>query len=160
MTQAITDLVTANHILHEQGILDAFGHVSARHPTQSDRFLLSRNLAPSLVQPADILTLDLDGSPVDPDAPRCYLERFIHAAIYRARPDVGAVVHSHSRSVLPFGVTAGEILRPVSHMAGFLGSGAPVFEIRSLLGDGSDLLVRISRSVTLSPRHWPTRPSS
>jgi ribulose-5-phosphate 4-epimerase/fuculose-1-phosphate aldolase len=142
LDEARADLVTANQILHGQGILDAFGHVSARHPEREDRFLISRNRAPSLVRAADILEFDLDGVAIDPEAPPSYLERFIHAAVYRARADVGAVVHSHSRSVLPFGISTGEVLRPVSHMAGFLGAGAPVFEIRSVAGDTSDLLIR------------------
>lgn len=139
---ALDDLAAANRILARHGILDAFGHVSARHSADPDRFLLSRNLAPMRVRRADILTHALDGTLVEPGSARPYLERFIHAAIYRARPDVGAVVHSHSRSLLTFGLIPGVTLRPVSHMAGFLGAGAPVFEIRDAAGASSDMLIR------------------
>jgi HCOMODA/2-hydroxy-3-carboxy-muconic semialdehyde decarboxylase len=135
------DLVDANHILFNQGVLDAFGHVSARHPRRPDRFLLSRNLAPALVAIDDIQTFDLDGNVVDDDR-RVYLERFIHGEIYRARADVGAVVHSHSQSVVPFSVVKSATFRPLSHMGGFLGDGAARFEIRDFAGDASDLLVR------------------
>ena len=138
----IGDLVCANRILLRQGIVDAFGHVSARHPGRADRFFLSRNRAPALVEAEDILEFDLDGAPIRPDHPPVYLERFIHAALYRARPDVGAVVHSHSPSVIPFGAAHGSCLKPVSHMAGFLGAGAPVYEIRDSAGSASDMLIR------------------
>jgi ribulose-5-phosphate 4-epimerase/fuculose-1-phosphate aldolase len=134
--------VDANHILYHQRVLDAFGHVSVRHGQRADRFLLSRNLAPALVAAADIMEFELDGTPVDPQGRRVYLERFIHGAVYRARPDVMAVVHSHSPSVLPFSVARGARLRPVCHMSGFLGEGAALFEIRAAAGPGTDLLIR------------------
>lgn len=140
--QVIADLVMANHILHRQNVVDGFGHVSARHPTRPDRFLLSRSCAPARVQAGDILEYRLDGAPIEPDHPAIYLERFIHAAVFRARPDVHAVVHSHSRSVIPFGAAEDARLAPVSHMAGFLGEGAPRFEIREFAGDETDLLIR------------------
>src|SRR6516164_4716748 len=92
----IADLVTANHILYDQHVVDAFGHVSVRHDKRPDRFLLARNMAPALVTPADIIEFDLDGNPVGAGDRKVYLERFIHGEIYRARPDVNAVVHSHS----------------------------------------------------------------
>lgn len=133
------DLVDANHILFDRGVLDAYGHVSARDPENPDRFLLARNMAPALVRPEDIQTFDLDAETTD-ERPS-YLERFIHAALYRARPDVMAVVHSHSAAVLPFSVVD-RPLRAISHMAGFLGVGAPVFEIRDSAGEASDLLIR------------------
>ena len=139
--QLLADLVDANHILFNQGVLDAFGHVSVRHPRRPDRFLLSRNLAPALVAIDDIQTFDLDGNVVDDDR-RVYLERFIHGEIYRARADVGAVVHSHSQSVVPFSVVKSATFRPLSHMGGFLGDGAARFEIRDFAGGASDLLVR------------------
>ncbi|MES2957067.1 MAG: class II aldolase/adducin family protein [Pseudomonadota bacterium] len=141
--QLIDDLVDANHILFHQGIVDAFGHVSARLGERSDRFLLARNLAPGLVGAADMLEYDVaDGEPVSIDPPRQYLERYIHSEIYRVRPDVMAVVHNHSPAVLPFGLVKGATLQPVCHMCGFLGSGAAQFEIRDSAGDGSDLLIR------------------
>jgi ribulose-5-phosphate 4-epimerase/fuculose-1-phosphate aldolase len=132
-------LAEANHILFDQGVLDAFGHVSVRRPDRPDRFLLARNMAPVLVTPGDVQEYDLDGETRDP-APS-YLERFIHAEIYRARPDVQAVVHSHSASVIPFGLSSTP-LRPLFHMAGFLADGVGRFEIRDAAGDETDLLVR------------------
>lgn len=137
------ELVDANHILVSQGILDGFGHVSVRSNADPETFLLSRNLAPGLVQPEDVQLFALDGETADPRKP--YLERFIHAQIYRARPDVRAVVHSHSAAVIPFGVSDVP-LRPVLHMAGFLAPRVPVFEARETLGDSSDLLVRSAPS--------------
>jgi ribulose-5-phosphate 4-epimerase/fuculose-1-phosphate aldolase len=134
-----TQLAEANHILFDQGVLDAFGHVSVRCAEGADRFLLARNMAPVLVTPADIQEYDLDGS--TSDAAPSYLERFIHAEIYRARPDVQAVVHSHSASVIPFGLSSTP-LRPLFHMAGFLVDGIARFEIRDAAGDATDLLVR------------------
>ena len=139
----IDDLVVANHVLYRQGVLDAFGHVSARHPEAPDRFLISRSLAPGLVGRVDILTLDLDGSPVGDETRRSYLERFIHSAIYRARPDVQSVVHSHSPSIIPFGATRGR-LRPIYHMCAFLGAGSALFDIRDVAGN-TDLLIRDAR---------------
>jgi ribulose-5-phosphate 4-epimerase/fuculose-1-phosphate aldolase len=136
----LDDIATANRILARYGVLDGFGHVSARHPAQHDRYLLSRSLAPAQVTPVDIMTFDLDSTPVDGDTRKPYLERYIHGAIYRARPDVHAVVHSHSPSVIPFGASSVP-LRPVYHMAGFLGGAAPIFEIRERFGM-TDMLVR------------------
>lgn len=137
----IADLVTANHILYDQGVLDAFGHVSARHDKHPGRFLLARNMAPALVQAADIVEFDLDGTPLDARDRAVYLERFIHGEIYKARPDVMAVVHSHSPSVVPFSVSRTSALRATCHMAGFIGSTTPIFEIRDHAGDASSLLV-------------------
>lgn len=142
LTEQIADLVDANHILFHQNVVDGFGHVSVRHPGRPDRFLLSRSMAPALVQASDIVEFDLDAEPASPDRRRLYVERFIHGEIYRARPDINAVVHSHSESVIPFGVVRNAKLRPISHMCGFLGEGAPVFEIRDAAGEESDLLVR------------------
>ncbi len=138
----IEDLVTANHILFDQGIVDAFGHVSVRHDQDPDRFLLARNMAPATVSPDDIVEFMLDGTPVNAAGRAVYLERFIHGEIYKARPDVQAIVHSHSPTVLPFSVSQRTRLRPVCHMSGFLGGGTPIFEIREAAGDGTDLLIR------------------
>lgn len=132
-------LATANRILSNQGVLDAFGHVSMRVPNDPGRFLLSRNLAPALVNESDIQTYDLNGETAD--SRPSYLERFIHAEIYRARPDVMAVVHSHSPTVVPFSVSKVP-LSPVMHTAGFIPQSTPVFEARETLGNGSDLLIR------------------
>lgn len=136
----VDKLVQANHILYEQGIVDGLGHVSVRHDSVPDTFLLSCNRAPGLVKPEDIVCYDLNGEAVSLTTERPYLERFIHAEIYRARPDVVAVVHSHSPSVIPFGAT-GQRLRPIFHMAGFLGSGAASFDIAREFGD-TDMLIR------------------
>jgi len=137
----LQDLVHANHILFNEGVLDAFGHVSVRHPERPERFLLARNMAPGLVGAEDIVEFDLDGTPIDADGRKVYLERFIHGEIYRARPDVMAVVHSHSASVVPFSVVKSTPLRPMCHMSGFLGEGAPIFEIRDVAGEATDLLI-------------------
>lgn len=138
----IRDLVVANHILYDHGVVDAFGHVSVRHDKRPDRFLLARNMAPGSVTAGDILEFQLDGAPVDPQGPRPYLERFIHSEIYAARPDVVAIVHSHSHSIVPFSISAQHRLRAVSHMAGFIGLEAPLFEIRDTAGPATDLLIR------------------
>lgn len=136
----IEDLVAANRILAHYGVLDGFGHVSARHPERAGAFLLACARAPDLIAARDIMTFDLDSNPLDGDARKPYLERFIHGEIYRARPDVRAIVHSHSPSVIPFAASSVK-LRPVYHMGSFLGAGAPVFDIRRHFGC-TDMLVR------------------
>jgi ribulose-5-phosphate 4-epimerase/fuculose-1-phosphate aldolase len=137
----IDDLVSANHILAREGVVDGFGHVSVRDERDPQRFLLSRSLAPARVRARDIMEFGLDGEPLNARGRRPYLERFIHSEIYRARPDVVAVVHNHSPSLIPFGVT-GTPLRPVFHMSGFLGSATPIFEIREAGGPATDMLIR------------------
>lgn len=139
--QLLRDLVTANHILFDQGVLDAFGHVSVRHDKDPGRFLLARNMAPALVGVNDIVEFELDGTPVDAAGRAVYLERFIHGEIYRARPDVMAVVHSHSPSVVPFSVVKSSPLRALCHMSGFIGNEAPNFDIRDVAGDHTSLLI-------------------
>ncbi len=141
LRDAAAELATANHILFDQGILDAFGHVSARHPDRPGAFLLARNMAPALVTASDVLAFDLEGNAIEASDAKVYLERFIHGEIYRRRPDVRAVVHSHAATVLPFTI-AGRRLCPVCHMAGFLQADTPLFEIRDHAGEGSDLLIR------------------
>lgn len=137
----LDDLVSANHILVNEGVFDGFGHVSVRHESRPDRFLISRSLPPSMVEAEDILECDLDGNVHDAQDRKSYLERFIHSGVYKARPDVMAVIHSHSPAIIPFGVT-GARLRPICHMSGFLGSVTPVFEIRNAAGESSDMLIR------------------
>ena len=136
----IEDLVAANHILYDQGVVDGFGHVSARHDKDPQRYLLARSMAPALVTADDIMEFDLDSMPVDQRGRSVYLERFIHGEIYKARPDVQAVVHSHSPAVLPYANTKVP-LRPMNHIAGFLGGGVPVFEIRDVAGPASNMLI-------------------
>jgi len=138
----IDELVLANHILFDNGVVDAFGHVSVRHDVRQDRFLLARNMAPGSVTADDVIEFDLDANPVNGRGRKVYLERFIHGEIFRARPDVMAVVHSHSHSIVPLSVVKSFPLRPVFHMAGFIGGGAPVFEIRDFGGTGTDLLIK------------------
>ena len=120
--------------------MDGFGHVSARHDKDAQTFLLARSMAPALVTAADIMQFDLDGNARDARGRTSYLERFIHAAIYRARPDVMSIVHSHSPCIIPFGVT-GANLRPIYHMSGFLGGGTPIYDIRAKAGM-TDMLIR------------------
>ena len=135
----LDDLVAAYRILAHEGVLDGFGHVSARHSQSADRFFMSRSLAPELVTAGDLLEFDLDGNALNAGGRPLYSERFIHAEIYRARSDVRAVVHAHAASLIPFGVTDVP-LRPMYHMASFIGSGVPIFDIRKQFGM-TDMLV-------------------
>jgi HCOMODA/2-hydroxy-3-carboxy-muconic semialdehyde decarboxylase len=137
----LDDLVVANHILFDQGVVDGFGHVSVRHDKDPNRYLLARSMAPALVAADDIMEFDLDSTPVDPSGRTSYLERFIHGEIYKLRPDVVAIVHSHSPSVIPFANT-NIALKPMNHIASFLGTGAPVFDIRTAGGPATDMLIR------------------
>jgi HCOMODA/2-hydroxy-3-carboxy-muconic semialdehyde decarboxylase len=140
--QILTDLVLANRILYALGVLDSHGHVSARDPKHPDHFFLARSLAPTLVTADDIMVYDLDASPVEQRGRGMYSERFIHAEIYRVRPDVHAVVHSHSPTVIPFSISK-TALRPVCHMASFMPQAVPVFEVRETAGL-TDLLIKTS----------------
>jgi HCOMODA/2-hydroxy-3-carboxy-muconic semialdehyde decarboxylase len=137
----IEDLVAANRILYDQGVVDGFGHVSARHDKNPEHFLLARSMAPGLVTAADIMEFDREGNAIDHQGRAVYLERFIHSEIYKSRPEVKAVVHSHSPAVIPFGVT-NVTLRPIFHLSSFLAAGAPVFEIREAGGPATDMLIR------------------
>lgn len=137
----LSNLVLANHILVNEGVLDGFGHISVRDPSDPKRFFIARSMAPALVTEADLVTCNLDGEVIAPVGAKTYVERFIHSEIYKARPDVHSVVHSHSPAVIPFGVT-GARLRPICHMSGFLGATVPVYEIRRDAGETSDLLIR------------------
>jgi HCOMODA/2-hydroxy-3-carboxy-muconic semialdehyde decarboxylase len=141
-SSVVEDLVAANHILAQQGILDGYGHVSVRHDTASGRYLLSRSLAPALVTATDIQQYDLDSNPLGPAAQPSFVERFIHGEIYRVRSDVHAVVHSHTPSLIPFGVT-GAPLRALYHMTAFVGEGVPVFEIRQARGNDPKMLMLV-----------------
>ena len=139
--QLIEDLVLANQILANEGVLDGYGHVSARHDKNPDRFLISCHRTPRAVQKGDIMVLDLDANAADGSSGKLTGERFIHSEIYRARPDVMAIVHSHSPGVIPFGIT-GNRLRPVWHVSCFLGlCKVPLFEIRDTEGPATDLLI-------------------
>ena len=137
----IEDVALANRILFREGVVDAFGHVSVRSDTDPNTFLLARNMAPALVTPDDILTFDLDSNPLNGNGRAVYLERFIHSEIYKARPDVMAVVHSHSPAVVPFGVVKSMKFRSICHMSSFLPMCTPIFEIRDVVGEENDLLI-------------------
>jgi ribulose-5-phosphate 4-epimerase/fuculose-1-phosphate aldolase len=141
----LDEIATANRILFHQGVVDAFGHVSLRHPERPDHFLLARNMAPGLVTADDIVTFGPESEPTDAEGRRVYLERFIHGEIFAARPDVMAIVHSHSPTVVPFSIVRGVPFRAVCHMCGFLGVHTPNFEIRDVAGEASDLLIRDRR---------------
>src|SRR5258708_6430109 len=136
----IDDLVAANRILADQGVLDGYGHVSMRHSGAADRYFLSRSKSPAIITAADIMEYDLDSNPVDQQGRLMYIERYIHGEIYKSRPDVNAVVHSHSPTVIPFSVTTVK-LRPICHMSAFLKHDVPNFEIRECDGM-TDLLIR------------------
>lgn len=133
LTGAVDDLVAANRILARRNVLDEYGHMSLRDPADAQRFYMSRVSAPAMVTADGVAALDLQGRPVGESGKRYHGERFIHSEIYRARPDVAAVVHCHNAALILFGVT-GMALRPIYHMAGFLGPGVPVFEIRDVAG--------------------------
>ena len=135
----LADLAAASRILADQGVVDAFGHVSLRHPTAPDRYFISRSMAPALVGPDDLMEITLDGTPCEGDPRPAFLERFIHGEIYRARPDVMSVVHSHSPTVIPFGLVATP-MRAMFHNAAFLAEGVPVFDIAEKFG-ATDMLV-------------------
>lgn len=150
----LDELVAANHILFDQGVVDAFGHVSVRHDNRPDRFFLARNMAPGRVTRDDLVEFTLDGEAVNAKGRKVYLERFIHSEIFKARPDVQAVIHSHSHSIVPLSVVKGAHLRPLFHMAGFIGLRAPVFEIREVAGEATDLLISNNDIGAALARHF------
>jgi HCOMODA/2-hydroxy-3-carboxy-muconic semialdehyde decarboxylase len=135
----IADLAAASRILAAQGVVDGFGHVSMRHPQAPDRYFMARSIAPALVTPADIIEYDLDSNPCNANGRNSFLERFIHGEIYKARLDVMSVVHSHSPSVIPFGLVDVP-LQAMFHNAAFLAAGVPVFDIKDKFG-ATDMLV-------------------
>ncbi|HZS63620.1 MAG TPA: class II aldolase/adducin family protein [Xanthobacteraceae bacterium] len=140
---AIDELVTANRILAREGVVDSFGHPSIRHPDRPDRFLLSRARAPDLIEAEDIMEFTFNGDPVEGGDKKPYLERFIHAAIYDARPEVNAVIHNHSPSVLPFSVTKKSRLRPLHHVCACMGHEVPTWDSQTEFGDTSLLVATL-----------------
>lgn len=144
-----TDLVLASHILAENDVLDVFGHVSARHPDRSDRFLLSRSRSPGVVEVDDIIEFGLDGEPVAPDGRRLFLERVIHAAIYRARPDVGAISHFHAEAIMPFCI-AGVPVRAVTHVGATAGALVPFWSAQDMFGDTNMLVATPEQGASLA----------
>ncbi len=145
----IYNLAVANRILGNEGVVDSFGHVSVRHPENSERFLLSRSRAPNLVSREDILEFGPDGQPVKDNGPAPYNERFIHAAIYNARPDVQCVIHSHAEPLLPFGITDTK-MQPVFHMGARIGGDIPLWDIRDKFGDTNLLVVNMDQGNDLA----------
>jgi HCOMODA/2-hydroxy-3-carboxy-muconic semialdehyde decarboxylase len=137
--EQVADLAAASRILAAQGVVDAFGHVSMRHPHAPDRYLLSQSMAPALVTPDDIIEYDLDSNACNAEGRGSFLERFIHGQIYRMRADVMAVVHSHSPSVVPFGLVDRQ-MHAMFHNAAFIAAGVPVFDISEKFG-ATDMLV-------------------
>ena len=151
LERALADVVIANRILAHEGIVDAYGHVSVRHPRDPKRYLLARSLSTEMVQQADIMEFHLDGTPAGGDARQPYLERFIHGAVYEARPEVAAVVHAHAEDVLPFGITSTP-LRPVIHSGSFMGAEVPVWDIRDRFGDTNLLVTNMPQGRDLAAR--------
>ena len=151
LERALADVVIANRILAHEGIVDAYGHVSVRHPRDPKRYLLARSLSPEMVQQADIMEFDLEGTPAGGDSRQPYLERFIHGAVYEARPEVAAVVHAHAEDVLPFGITSTP-LRPVIHSGSFMGAEVPVWDIRERFGDTNLLVTNMPQGRDLAAR--------
>ncbi|MBV9523901.1 MAG: class II aldolase/adducin family protein [Alphaproteobacteria bacterium] len=149
LSDARLHLVAANRILAHEGVVDGFGHVSIRHPEQRQRFILSRSRAAELVTIDDLMVFEPDGTPVDPRGHALYAERFIHAGVYEARPDVGAVIHNHAPAIIPFSVT-GVAIRPILHMAGAIGEKPPVWDIRDKFGDTDMLVVTMEQARDLA----------
>jgi HCOMODA/2-hydroxy-3-carboxy-muconic semialdehyde decarboxylase len=140
MDELKQDLVIASRTLAEHGVIDAYGHASARSQSNPQRYFMACNIAPELVTEADILEYDLDSNALDANGRALYQERFIHGEIYKARPDVMAIVHNHSHAVVPFSCTS-VALQPIFHMAAFVGLGVPVWDIREAK-KGTDMLVK------------------
>jgi HCOMODA/2-hydroxy-3-carboxy-muconic semialdehyde decarboxylase len=150
LTRLLQDLLIANRILAREEVVDAYGHVSVRHPDNPSHFLLARSLAPELVERDDIVEHGLDGEPVHAETRALYLERFIHAAIFEARPEVQAVVHAHAEDILPFGIASGTPLRPVIHSGSFIGAHVPVWDIADSFGDTNLLVSNIAQGRDLA----------
>jgi ribulose-5-phosphate 4-epimerase/fuculose-1-phosphate aldolase len=146
---AIRDLVIANRILARENVLDAYGHVSMRHPSNPERYFLSCSRSPELVETADIVEFDFNGQAVTGDTRTPYIERFIHGSVYEARPEIHAVVHSHAEDLLPFGVT-NVPLKPVIHNASRMGSHVPVWDIRDTFGDTNLLVANVEQGRDLA----------
>ncbi len=149
VTQALDELVTANRILAREGVVDSFGHVSIRHPDRPDRFIQSRARAPECIEVDDLMEFSCDGTPIGPAGRQPYAERFIHGAVYEARPEVRAVVHHHSPSVIPFGVT-GAPLSPIMHMCAGIGTRIPTWDSRTSFGDTNLLVTNVEMARELA----------
>jgi HCOMODA/2-hydroxy-3-carboxy-muconic semialdehyde decarboxylase len=146
---ALDELVTANRILAREGVVDAFGHVSIRHPAADGRYFLSRARAPECIEVDDLMEFTLDGTAVDPGGRKPYAERFIHGAVFEKRPELKAVVHHHSPAVIPFSVTS-RPLRPLMHMCASMGADVPVWDSRDRFGDTNLLVTRMEMARDLA----------
>ena len=135
----LEDLAAASRILADQGVFDAAGHVSMRHPGHPERFLMSRSLAPQMITADDIMEFDIDSNPIDARGRNAFIERYLHGEIFRARPDVMAIAHSHSPSTIAFGLS-NVPMRAMYHNAAFLAAGVPVFDIRDKFG-ATDIVI-------------------
>jgi ribulose-5-phosphate 4-epimerase/fuculose-1-phosphate aldolase len=149
MNDALRELAVANRILARENVVDAFGHVSIRHPGRADRFFMSRSRAPELVTVADLMEFELDGTPVDAKGRTPYSERFIHGAIFEKRADVTSVIHNHSHEIIPYGITPVK-LRPVLHVGAAIGEDVPVWDIRRKFGDTNLLVVNMDQGRDLA----------
>jgi ribulose-5-phosphate 4-epimerase/fuculose-1-phosphate aldolase len=146
----IKDLVIANRILAKEDVVDAYGHISMRNPDNPKSFFISRSLAPELIEKGDIVELGLDGEPLKNEKRSLYLERFIHAAIYEARPDINSVVHAHAEDTLPFGIAAATKLKPVIHSGSFIGPNVPVWDIADKFGATNVLVTNMAQGRDLA----------
>ena len=149
LIEVLREIVVANRILAKEEVVDAFGHVSARHPDRPDRYLMSRSRSPELVTLDDIMEFTLEGEPVGTGSGKPYAERHIHGAIFEARPDVGSVVHNHSEAVIPFAVTDAP-LRPLMHVTGVIGEHVPVWDIADEFGDTNLLVTNMEQGRSLA----------
>ena len=145
----LSNIVVANHILANEEVVDAFGHISFRHPEDPEKYLLSRARAPELIEADDIVTYRLDGEAINAGDRRPYSERMIHGAIYEQRPDVNVVIHNHSYEVIPFAST-GTPLRPVTHTCAPIGGNIPVWDMRDKFGENNHLVVTMEQGHDLA----------
>jgi HCOMODA/2-hydroxy-3-carboxy-muconic semialdehyde decarboxylase len=149
MSAFLRDLAIANRILAHEGVVDAFGHVSIRHPERAERYFMARSRAPELVSVEDLMEFQLDGTPIDARGRAPYAERFIHGAIYEKRKDVQSVIHNHSHEIIPYGITPVK-LRPVLHVGAAIGEDVPVWDIRKNFGDTNMLVVNMEQGRDLA----------
>src|SRR5262245_23724460 len=154
----IEDLVISYRVLAAEGIIDGYGHISVRSDNDPQRYLIARAIAPELVTEADIVTCDLDSNPLTPVSGSLYRERFIHGEIYKVRPEVNAIVHNHSPTIVPFSCTA-RPMRAIFHMAAFVGAGIPNFEIRDVQ-KGTNMLVETPQLGAALAKTWGNKPAA
>lgn len=147
----LIELMIANRILANEGVVDGFGHISVRHPHNPERFIMSRSRIPILVTVDDLMEFDLSGEPIDQRDRPVNIERFIHASILEARPDINSVVHNHSHAVIPFGVT-GTPIRTIFHTAAGIGQETPIWDISDAFGDTNMLVVNMDQGRDLAKR--------